>query len=83
MHHQQQGPGGAGRKAATKALRHLGIQLAKAQGHQDAAGSGQTGQQIHRCGSQLGIQTGGEGAEHNPQLGPGPHRQAPGHPLQR
>ena len=83
MHHQQQAPGGDGREAATKALRHLGIQLAKAQGHQGPAGAGQAGQQIHRWGSQLGIQIGGEGAEHNPQLGPGPHRQAPSHPLQR
>ena len=78
VHHQQQGLGGGGREAATKALRHLGIQLAKAQGHQGAAGSGQAGQQIHRRGRQLGVEVVGQGAETSHQLGPRPHRQATG-----
>jgi hypothetical protein len=79
MHHQQQGLGGSGREAALQALRHVGIQLAKAQRHQGAAGSGQAGQQIHRRGSQLGIEVAGQGAEASHQLGPGPHRQTTGY----
>ena len=69
-------------QAAPQPLGHLGIEPATAEGHQGAAGSWQAGQQIHRRGSQLGIEVAGQGAEASHQLGPGPDRQTTGYPFE-
>lgn len=82
MHHQQQGLDRRSREAAAETLGHLGIELAVPQGHKGAAGSGQASQQIHRRGSQLGIDVAGQGAEASHQLVPGPHRQTTGYPFE-